>query len=95
MTQKIQDIQRQIVPLLREAGVTRCAVFGSVARNEAKNTSDVDLLVELPSGKSLFDFVDLKLKLEDALQRSVDLVEYDTIKPSLRSAVFRDQIAIL
>ncbi len=47
-----------------------------------KKGSDVDILVKMPDELSLFDFVGVKLELEEALGRKVDLIEYDTIKPT-------------
>src|SRR5258708_9640973 len=64
MSEEIQKIQQQIVQILKEAGVLKSALFGSVARGEADQKSDVDILVELPDDKSLFDLIDLQEKLE-------------------------------
>ncbi|MBI4127789.1 MAG: nucleotidyltransferase family protein [Parcubacteria group bacterium] len=95
MNTHIEEIKRKILPILKAAGVTRSSLFGSVARGEASATSDVDILVELPRDKSLLDFVDLKLQLEDTLHTKVDLVEYDTVKPLLKPYILNDQITIL
>ncbi|WP_242032411.1 nucleotidyltransferase family protein [Aphanizomenon flos-aquae] len=59
---------------IKSYGVISLALFGSYARDEAKNTSDLDLLVEF-QGKVTFDqYMDLKFFLEDNLSLSVDLV---------------------
>lgn len=73
----IHTLQAELPYLRRQYGVTRLAIFGSVARNEAREDSDVDMLVELsrPLG---FEFVDLAYHLEDVLQRPVDLATFDT-----------------
>lgn len=94
MHEYARQIKNRIEPLLRERGVVRSALFGSCARGEQRADSDVDLLVELPAGTSLLDFVDLKLSLEDALQTRVDLVEFDTIKPRLREKILAEQVVI-
>lgn len=91
----VNTIKSKIVPILKKAGVTRSSLFGSVARGEAKKNSDIDILVELPKGKDLLDVVGLKLDLEDALGRKVDIVEYEEIKPAIRDNVLHDQIALL
>lgn len=80
MKSTINEIKIQILPVLRQAGVTRSSIFGSYARGEETKDSDLDLLVELPDDLSLFDVIDLKHKLEDKIGKSVDLVEYHLIK---------------
>lgn len=91
----IQDIQSQILPFLLKYGVTKADLFGSRVRGDATDESDVDLLVELPHESSLFDYIGLKQELEDTLKCSVDLVEYDAVKPRLKPYIFRDTRRIL
>lgn len=95
MTLQVQQIKDQIIPVLKQAGVLRCSVFGSVVRGDTHAESDVDILVELPKGKTLFDFVDLKLSLEEILNKKVDLVEYATIKSRLKDSILQEQVQIL
>ncbi len=76
--------------------IRNLAVFGSYARGEAQPTSDIDLLVELEDAKlSLLQFVKIKLEIESALQSSVDLVEYQTIKPGIKDRVLKERISLL
>jgi len=56
---------------------------------------DIDILVEVGSDMSLLDFVGLKLEVEEALGRKVDLVEYSTIKPLLEERILNEQVVIL
>ncbi len=91
----IEEIREKVAPLLRSYGASRAGVFGSAARGELKKDSDVDILVEIPRPISLLDFVAIKQKLEETLGRKVDLVEYATLKPSLRDAILKTQTAIL
>jgi hypothetical protein len=86
-----QAIKKQIVPILRRQGVTKAALFGSCARSEARRNSDIDLLIKLKKGKTLFDIVRLKSDLEKRLGRKVDLVEYDAIRPLLRDIILSEQ----
>ena len=95
MPQEIQKIQQQIVPILKEAGVLRSSIFGSVARGEANEKSDVDILVELPRGKSMFDLIDLEEKLAAKLGKKVDLVTYRSVHHLLRDIIFKEQVQIL
>ena len=87
----IQIIKKQILPILKRQGVTKAALFGSMARGEDKKRSDIDILIKLEKGKSLFDFVGLKLELEEKLGKKVDLVTYRAIKPRLKDIILRDE----
>jgi len=92
----IRKIKKIITPILNRHGVTKAGVFGSLARQEAGENSDIDILVEIKKKNfSLLDFAGLQLELEDALERKVDLVEYDTIKPRLRDIILKEELAIL
>lgn len=85
-------IKKKAVPILRKSGVVRSAVFGSVARGEVKKKSDIDFLVEFAGKKTLFDLVGLKLALEDAFKRKVDVVTYDSLRhPLLKKYILKDQ----
>ena len=91
----VEKIKEKIIPILKEAGVTRSALFGSYVRGEENETSDIDILVDYPDGKSLFDFVSTKMELEDVLGKKVDLIEYKTIKPRLKEYILSEQLQIL
>jgi hypothetical protein len=69
-------------------------VFGSAARGDAGPASDVDLLVEMESGRSLLDFVGLWQELEDLLGLKVDLVSDRGISPYLREQILSEAIAL-
>ncbi len=83
------------MPILKKYRVSKAGVFGSVVRGENTNNSDIDLLVEIPADISLLDFAGIKLELEDALGRKVDLVEYAVIKQVIREDILKEQVPIL
>lgn len=91
----IDEIKRKITPILREEGVTRAALFGSVVRGEATKESDIDILVDLPRGKSLFDLAGLQIRLEEELENKVDVITYNSINPLLKDYILKDQLPIL
>jgi uncharacterized protein len=95
MNTYVEQIRPSILPILAQYGITRAGVFGSVAKGTSHPDSDIDLLVEIRKDLSLLDFVGLKLDLEQALNRKVDLVEYDMIKPLLREQILAEQEVIL
>ena len=89
-----QEIAKKIIPILKKQGVKKAALFGSQARGDAKKNSDVDLLVELPKRFGLFEMGGLKMDLEEALNKKVDLVTYGSIHPLLKKYILKDQEVI-
>ena len=95
MSPKLDNIKNKVLPVLKDAGVVRSSIFGSYARGEENEESDIDVLVELPKGKSLLDLVRLQRKLGEVLVKKVDLLTYNSISPLIKSYIQRDQIQIL
>ncbi|MBM7509648.1 putative nucleotidyltransferase [Nocardioides salarius] len=80
--------------LAEDAGYRRLAVFGSVARQEAGQDSDIDLLVESPEETSSFGFIRFKQLIEQVLGRQIDLVDYGGLKPRLDDDIRRDAVLL-
>jgi len=95
MDTNIEQIKQSISPILQRYGVSKAALFGSIVKGQMQPKSDIDILVQIDSDISLLDFVGLKIELEQALKRNVDVVEYDTIKPFLREMILKEQQVIL
>jgi predicted nucleotidyltransferase len=90
----VEEIKNIALPILKKNKVKKAALFGAMARQDFSDDSDVDILVELDESHSLLDMVGIKLDLEDALNRKVDLVEYETIKPALKKYLLANPIPI-
>jgi len=69
-------------------------VFGSVPRGEASGGSDLDLLVDMAEGRSLFDLVALSDELEAALGVDVDVVTEGSLSPYLRDRILAEAVAL-
>jgi uncharacterized protein len=76
---------------IRGFGVRRLGIFGSYARGEQKEASDIDFLVEFVDA-TLQNYLKLKDFLEELFQCPVDLVFSDTVKPRLRPIIFNEVI---
>jgi predicted nucleotidyltransferase len=74
--------------------VKELGMFGSFARGEQNDDSDIDLLVEFEEGADLFDLMGLTLYLEEELQRKVDVVSKRALREELRGAVLREVVAV-
>ena len=70
-------------------GVVRASVFGSIARGEATEGSDVDFLVEFEKGRTLVDLSGLRLDLCEIFDRDVDVATRGSLHPKLRDAILR------
>lgn len=78
--------------LLNGHGITDARLFGSVARGDDHEGSDVDLLVDVPEGTSLFDLVGIQRELEALLGLKVDLGT--EVKPQLRERIEAEAIPL-
>ena len=91
----IDEIKKRILPVLRRHRISKAGVFGSSVSGNLKKDSDIDILVKVDDDISLLDFIGIKLELEDVLGKKVDLIEYDSIKQSLRERILKEQVVIL
>jgi hypothetical protein len=91
----IEEIKHKTIPILLKHGVKKAGLFGSSARGDTRDDSDIDILVEIDDDISLLDFVGIKLEIEESLGKKVDLVEYSTIKPLIREKIINEQVIIL
>jgi len=93
-----QALVEAAAPVLRrlaeESGYGRLAVFGSVARGDARQDSDIDLLVDAPEGTSSFGFIKFKQLLEHVLGRAIDLVDYGGLKARVDDDIRREAVLL-
>jgi predicted nucleotidyltransferase len=85
---------RKLTEICRQNDVARLRIFGSMARGEATETSDIDLLVDFSKRKSLLALVALERQMSEALARDVDLLTESAISPYLRERIERDSRVI-
>lgn len=78
---------------LKGFGVKKLGIFGSVARNEQTDKSDIDVLVELES-ETFRGYMGLLLFLEDLFGRKVDLAIKDSIKPRIKDRILSETIYV-
>src|ERR1035437_5606339 len=79
---------------LKQLGASHAAVFGSVARGEAKPSSDIDVLVDLDPAMPMgvFQYARLKLYINEILDGAGDVVNRKTLKPLLRDHILNDAV---
>lgn len=94
---KLEDILaalKRMIPLLKKQyGIESIGVFGSIARGDANENSDIDIVVEMPP--DLYAMINLKDYLEEALDAPVDLVRYrSTMNELLKKRINREAIYV-
>lgn len=94
MNDLLRDKRDAILKLAAKFGASRIRLFGSYARGEADDASDVDFLVDLEPGRSLFDLGGLQYELEQLIGRRVDVVTEKGLKPRIRDRVLREAVAL-
>ncbi len=90
-----QQFKLQLTQLLQQFPLQRASLFGSYARNEETETSDIDILIEPKKGFTIFDMLRMEQTLEEKLNRKIDLVEFAAIKPSIRERVLQQAITLI
>lgn len=90
----ITDNRKQILELADKYGASDVRVFGSVARGTADEKSDIDFLVDLAPGRSLFDLGGLLYELQLLLGRNVDVVTSAGLRSRIRDRVLKEAVHI-
>lgn len=81
-------------PDIGKYGVKWLAVFGSFARNEMTDKSDIDILVEFDRSIGLFEFARLKIYLTELLGREVDLVTVDALHKRMKNTILNEAVYV-
>ncbi len=87
---ELEDVKKKITPVLKEFGVEYAGVFGSVARGEANQESDVDILVRLGRPTGMFKYMRLISSLEQSLSKKVDLVTESSLNKFVKPYAMAD-----
>lgn len=95
MNSNCREISEKVVPILRRAGVKNAALFGSFARGEEREDSDIDLLVDFKEPKGLFQVMDVESQLTKHLGRPVNLLTNLPKNPYTRPQIEKDLIILL
>ncbi len=90
----IQQYRQEILSVAKKHGVTSIKLFGSFARGEENEKSDVDFLVEMEKDRSLLDIGGLVMDLQDLLHRTIDVVEPNGLHSLIRDEVLKEAISI-
>ena len=90
----VRKHRRQILAIAARHGINRVRLFGSVARGEDDQNSDVDILVRLEPGRSLLDHIAFKQYVQELLGVNVDVVSEGGVSPYIRKAVLKEAVPV-
>jgi uncharacterized protein len=91
---ELRSRRDEIIEIARVRGASRIRVFGSVARGDTTEASDVDFLVDLEPDRNLLDLGGLLMDLQDLLQRDVDVVTERGLRPRVATRVLADAVEL-
>ncbi|HEY5865261.1 MAG TPA: nucleotidyltransferase family protein [Candidatus Tectomicrobia bacterium] len=92
--QVLSELRRHRQEIDQRFAIKRLSVFGSAARDELRDDSDIDVLVEFKSKATFDGYMDLKFYLETLLGRKVDLVTHDAVKPRMRPMIEQEAMHV-
>lgn len=92
--ERLQANRERILQTAAKYGAYNVRIFGSVARGEADASSDVDFLVEMEPGRSLFDLGGLLMDLQELLNCKVDVVTEKGLRERIRERVLKEAISL-
>ena len=85
----IEKFRRQMIQIARDHGAKSVQLFGSFAIGNATDQSDIDLLVEMESNRSLLDIIAIKNGIEEITDRKVDVVTRKALSPYIADQIIR------
>jgi uncharacterized protein len=92
--QQLREKRQQILDLAASYGAKNVRVFGSVARGDYSDKSDIDFLVDMEPGRSLFDLGGLLMDLQDLLGCKVDIGTTKMLKKTIRDEVLKEAVPL-
>lgn len=90
--EELRKYKPQIEEIAQKYGVTDIRVFGSVARGDAREDSDVDLLANFPKGTTYFDLFDIKKEIEDTIDNKIDLLSYNGVNKYMKDDILKESM---
>ena len=90
----LHEKREDILRIAIKRGASNVRIFGSIARGEADAESDIDLLVDLEPGRSLFDLGGLLMDLQDLLGHKVDVVTEKGLRERIREHVLKEAVPL-
>lgn len=92
---EFDELKNSVEPVFKRYDVAKAGLFGSMARGDSTEESDVDIIVEFKGEKSLLDLAGLKLDIEEVLGKHVDVLTYKSIHPMLKDKILAEHKVLI
>lgn len=88
-------LKPKIIEIIKKQGIKKAGIFGSYAKGEQKDNSDIDILIEPTKKMGFFDIIRLENELKKRLNKDVDLLTYASIHNLLRNGILKEEVRII
>lgn len=92
--QRLQELRLDVLAVARRHGASNLRIYGSIAKGQEHNGSDLDLLVDLAADQSLLGLIQLRQELEDLLGCPVDVTEAESLHPLIRNEILAQALPL-
>lgn len=90
----IEDIRNRLVPIFSKYGLLKAAIFGSYAKKQAKEDSDVDLLVTIDESFDIEKYLKFETAVKRALKKRIDILEFRCISQVIRDEILKEAVTL-
>lgn len=90
----IESIKNVLIPIFIQYGITKSAIFGSFARGEQTESSDVDILFSIRNGMPLSQWSEMEEKIESSIGRHVDMIEFGSLPKRVENEILKEAVTI-
>lgn len=90
----LRNKRKDILRIASKYGARNVRIFGSLARGDAREDSDIDFLVDMEPGRSLFDLGGLLMDLQNLLAQKVDVVTEKGLRPRIRDRILKEALPL-
>jgi predicted nucleotidyltransferase len=92
--EEFELIKKKIRKILKKHKIKKAGIFGSYVRGEQKKNRDVDILIEPTKGMG-FEFIGVKLELENDIKKKVDLIKYKGMRPLIKNQILKEEVKLI
>lgn len=94
LSKNFENLKKEIIEILKNNGIKKASIFGSYARGDQTDKSDIDIIIEPYEGMGM-EFFGLHIELEEKLGLKVDLLTYDGLNPHFKDYILKNELKII